>query len=234
MTPWRRRSRARSSATQTPVRAAPTDGFTCSAVPSECQPMRKPPRPLHPIPPFVAPRYGETPEEDLEFRRVDGRQDPPDSVRPAPPGSWPRRSRVATIGTIAIKRKGPEVDLRALGRRGWTRTTTMLSHGTFAGAQFPAVGCGAGGRSSASSVRSRCVPAPRVLLPVVRSGADLLLARVRWPAEGGGPAPDQAAPLARLRRAVGHSPSDASPSGPSPGESDGHRSPRSCPCGERL
>jgi len=136
--------------------------------------------------------------------------------------------------TSGTPQTGPEVDLRALGRRGWTRTTTMLSHGTFAGAQFPAVGCGAGGRSSASSVRSRCVPAPRVLLPVVRSGADLLLARVRWPAEGGGPAPDQAAPLARLRRAVGHSPSDASPSRPSPGESDGHRSPRSCPCGERL
>jgi hypothetical protein len=31
--------------------------------------MRKPPRPPHPIPPFVAPRYGDTPEEDLEFRR---------------------------------------------------------------------------------------------------------------------------------------------------------------------
>jgi hypothetical protein len=31
------------------------------------------------------------------------------------------------------------VKLRALGRRGWTRTTTRLSHGTFAGAQFPAV-----------------------------------------------------------------------------------------------
>jgi hypothetical protein len=31
--------------------------------------MRKPSRPPHPIPPFVAPRYGDTPEEDLEFRR---------------------------------------------------------------------------------------------------------------------------------------------------------------------
>ena len=31
--------------------------------------MRKPLRPPHPIPPFVAPRYGNTPEEDLEFRR---------------------------------------------------------------------------------------------------------------------------------------------------------------------
>jgi hypothetical protein len=69
MTPWRRCSRARSSVAQTPVRAARTDRFTRSAVPSECRPMRKPPRPPHPIPPFVAPRYGDTPEEDRAFRR---------------------------------------------------------------------------------------------------------------------------------------------------------------------
>jgi hypothetical protein len=31
--------------------------------------MRKPPRPPHPIPPFVAPRYGDTDEEDRAFRR---------------------------------------------------------------------------------------------------------------------------------------------------------------------
>jgi hypothetical protein len=32
--------------------------------------MRKPPRPPHPIPSFVAPRYGDTPEEDRAFRRA--------------------------------------------------------------------------------------------------------------------------------------------------------------------
>ena len=111
---------------------------------------------------------------------VAGRQDPPDSVQPAR-GRVVGRRRVGwrRLSRSPSKRRARSHQLRALGRRGWTRTTMTLSHGTFAGAQFPAVACGAGGRSSASSVRSRCVPAARVLLPAVRSRADLLLARVR-------------------------------------------------------
>jgi hypothetical protein len=69
MAPWRRRSRAPSCGAQTALRAVRTDGFTRWAVSSECRPMRKPPQPPHPIPPFVAPRYGDTPEEDRAFRR---------------------------------------------------------------------------------------------------------------------------------------------------------------------
>jgi len=43
----------------------------------------------------------------------------------------------ATIGAIATKEKGLEVTLRALGRRGWTRSTTTLSHGMPAGGPVP-------------------------------------------------------------------------------------------------
>jgi hypothetical protein len=49
------------------------------------------------------------------------------------------RAPVRDDRPIATKRKGPEVRLRALGRRGRTGWTATLSHGKFAEAQFAAL-----------------------------------------------------------------------------------------------